>query len=228
MKTLLPLIQQRAEHVPALLHQFPLGTLGIQGLPMTCICPGSLTVSPFTAFPTHPQALKVQPGGFSLLKAPDPSWNPQQRWEFVYKKRAARQGWAAMDLFSWDSFPTRAFLAAQLPAGRGGCPGAGNFGSAMIPTPLVQNWSRCPAPSLGTRQWEAQPSTVQSCLLDQESWERGHEIPGSPAAWLCPECVLAGFEEAHLQKQRMRMNPGTALGAVSGQALAVPMSQRGP
>lgn len=40
--------------------------------------------------------------------------------------------------------------------------------------------------------------------------------------------LLAGFEEAHLQKQRMRMNPGTALGAVSGQAPAVPVSQRGP
>lgn len=69
-KTPLSLIQQRAEHLPALLHQFP---LGMQGLPMSCLCPGSLTVPSVPLPHTSSSAfakLKVQPGG--LLPAQSP------------------------------------------------------------------------------------------------------------------------------------------------------------
>lgn len=42
----------------------------------------------------------------------------------------------------------------------------------------------------GSRQWEAQPSTAQSCLLDQESWSVAVESLGlQQPGWALNVCL---------------------------------------
>lgn len=174
-KSPLPLIQQRAEHIPA---------LGILGLLMPCLCPGSPQCLSHTPPALLLPSWRCNPGAPPCSKPPDPGWNPQQRWEFMHDKRAARQGRAAMDLFTWDPFPPVLSLQPSCLWGGGDAPelefwisdDPNSFG-AMIQV----SCTLC-----GTRQWEAQPSTVQSCLFDQESWSVAVEFLGLQQ----PGCAL--------------------------------------